>query len=284
MNEEISTLNPKQCQDVVHRHSDSYNLFILALTIFSLIVMAGILIPSINSAVLLRVDFFICLVFLLDFLVNLWRAPGRAAYFFRQGGWLDLLGSIPVVSGAPWTPFLRLARLGRLNRLVRIVRHLQDKDRASVIEETRQTPAKTALLTIIITAFMLITIASLLILTFERGVPHATIKTGADAFWWAMVTVTTVGYGDHVPVTFWGRVLATILMVFGIGIFAVLTSFVATRIIDLREDNQNDNSLDQETIITIVREENASVRAELAELKELLKQNGAIDDMSQKES
>ena len=112
MEDKISIKNPKANQDVIQRHSDSYNLFILVLTIFSFIVMAGILIPSINSAVLIRVDFFICLVFLIDFFVNLWRASSRADYFFRQGGWLDLLGSIPVVPGAPWTPFLRLARLG----------------------------------------------------------------------------------------------------------------------------------------------------------------------------
>lgn len=58
MKKESSANNSKQNQDVIQRHSDSYNLFILVLTIFSFIVMAGILIPSINRAVLLRVDFF----------------------------------------------------------------------------------------------------------------------------------------------------------------------------------------------------------------------------------
>jgi regulator of replication initiation timing len=85
-----------------------------------------------------------------------------------------------------------------------------------------------------------------------------------------------------VPVTFFGRVLATVLMVFGIGIFAVLTSFVATRIIDLRADNQNNDYADLETNIAIVREENAGIRTELAELKELLKQKSVIEDIESK--
>jgi voltage-gated potassium channel len=268
MNEESSVEKLKQNQDVVDRHSTVYNLFILGLTLFSLMVVAGLVTTRVSgssNAVLWRVDFFICIVFFVDFLVNLWRAPDRTDYLFKQGGWLDLLGAIPVVSGVPWTPFLRLARL---NRLVRIVKHLRGKDRRKVLEETRQSPAKTVLLTMTIAAFVLITVASLSILTLERGAGQANIKTGANAFWWAFVTVTTVGYGDYTPVTFPGRVLAMILMTFGIGIFAVLTSFAWTRVVVSRAG--------EEDTIAIVKEENAIIRAELAEIKELLKQQGSM--------
>ena len=79
-----------------------------------------------------------------------------------------------------------------------------------------------------------------------------------------MVTITSVGYGDYVPVTFGGRILAVILMIFGIGIFAVLTSFMASRIVKLQTD--------PDEIIAIVQEENAVIRAELAALRELLNQ------------
>jgi len=275
MEDKISVKNPKQGQDVVHRHSAPYNLFILILTLFSLVVMVGLIIRPVNYDVLWRVDFLICMVFLIDFLVNLWRAPGRTDYFFKQGGWLDLLGTIPTMLVLPWTSLFRLARL---NRLVWIAKYLQGKDRGEMVEETRQTSAKSALLTMIIAAYVLITIASLLILSLERGAPGADIKTGRDAFWWAIVTATTVGYGDYVPVTFFGRLLALILMIFGIGIFAVLTSFMAARVVHLQDDGQDDGYPNQEDITTIVREENAVIRAELAELKELLKQKGAIDD------
>jgi voltage-gated potassium channel len=248
-------------QDVLHRHGTSYNLFMLVLTLFSLVVAIGIIIPTVNSDALWWVDFLICMVFVVDFAVSLWRSPNKTEYFIKNGGWLDLLGAIPSVPGLPWTAFVRLARL---NRLVKITKHLQGKDRDEVIRETRQNPAETALLTMGITSFMLITVSSLLILRLERGAPEANILTGRDAFWWAMVTITSVGYGDYVPVTFWGRVLAMVLMIFGIGIFAVLTGFVAARVVKLQKG--------PEDIIAIVREENAAIRDELAALKELLNQ------------
>ena len=73
------------------------------------------------------------------------------------------------------------------------------------------------------------------------------------------------------PVTYLGRILALVMMLFGIGIFAVLTSFVASRVVRLQDD-------DEELVAVIraekaaTREENALIRAELAEIKELLQQ------------
>ena len=270
MGDEISIKNPKQDQDVVHRHSASYNLFVLVLTLFALAVMVGLIIGHVNYEVLWRIDFLICMIFLIDFSVNLWQAPGRAVYFFKQGGWLDLLGAIPTMLGLPWTSLFRLARL---NRLVGIVNYLQGKGRGAVLKETRQASAQTALLTMLIAAFVLITVASLSILWLERDAPGADIKTGRDAFWWAIVTITTVGYGDYVPVTNFGRILAIGLMVFGVGIFAVLTSFVATSVMGLRYDGYPD----RDNIVAIIRDENAIVRAELAELKELFKRGITIN-------
>jgi voltage-gated potassium channel len=271
MDEKLASEKAKHEQDIVHRHSVTYNLFILVLTVFSLVVVAGIILRPAGNAVLWRVDFLICMVFLLDFGLNLWRAPNKANYLFKEGGWLDLLGAIPSVPGHLWTSFTRLARL---NRVVRIVKHLQGKDRDDVIEESQQDPARTALLTLIMAAFVLVTGASLLILVFERGVPGANIQTGATAFWWAMATVTTVGYGDYVPVTYPGRILAIALMTFGIGIFAVLTSFMAARVVRLQDVGRPG----QEDIVRAIREENATIRAELAEIKRLLKQDRSKGD------
>jgi voltage-gated potassium channel len=269
MTEKNKVDNTNQSQNTARRNYISYDLFILVLTVFSMIVVGALVVGpgiSASNAILWRVDFFICVIFFIDFLRTLRQAPSKRHYFFNQGGWLDLLGSIPVLQLRPWMALLRLARL---NRLVRIVRHLQNKDREEMLEEAREKPAQTALLTVILAAFVLITGASLLILLLERGAAGAQIRTGPDAFWWSLVTVTTVGYGDYTPVTFPGRVLASILMIFGIGIFAVLTSFVAARVGG--QDDADDT-------VAIIKEENALIRTELAEIKALLKERELRND------
>ncbi len=74
---------------------------------------------------------------------------------------------------------------------------------------------------------LLIFIASVAELQAERGAPGATIDSFGDALWWAVATVTTVGYGDLYPVTVLGRLVATALMLVGIALVGVITAAVA---------------------------------------------------------
>jgi voltage-gated potassium channel len=67
-----------------------------------------------------------------------------------------------------------------------------------------------------------------LVLLFEENAPGSNIHTYPNALWWAIVTVTTVGYGDRYPVTTGGRVVAALLMLVGIGLIGVLTATVAS--------------------------------------------------------
>lgn len=241
----------------------SYDLFILALTIFAWIVAVGLIWPGNPSAdgILYWSDFIICLIFLFDFLLLLWRAPNKTKYFLKKGGWLDILGSISAVPGFPVTAVFRLARL---NRFIRISQRLRGTD------EDDKTPARwgdanSVLLTTILIAIILVTLGSMLILRVERHAPNAQITSGETAFWWSIVTITTVGYGDYVPVTDAGRVLAICLMIFGIGVFAVLTSFIASKFVA----RQNDTSEQ----LSAIERENSLIRAELTDIKQLVKQH-----------
>lgn len=75
-------------------------------------------------------------------------------------------------------------------------------------------------------------VASLAVLDAERGAKSATITTFGDALWWAMTTVTTVGYGDRYPITAEGRFIAGGLMLAGIALLGIVTASLASWLVD----------------------------------------------------
>jgi len=76
-------------------------------------------------------------------------------------------------------------------------------------------------------AIMLMLNGAIIVWAFEHNAPGATITTLGDSLWWAIVTVTTVGYGDYSPVTTIGRLVAAAMMVLGVIVLAVVTANVA---------------------------------------------------------
>jgi voltage-gated potassium channel len=94
-------------------------------------------------------------------------------------------------------------------------------------------------------ASLLVFVASLAVLDAERTAPGSSITTFGDAVWWAFVTITTVGYGDVIPVTALGRLIAVGLMIGGIALLGVVTATLASWIVERVEEHDEDRDAAQ---------------------------------------
>lgn len=196
-----------------------YELFIGALSVLSLvnIVLATTAWDEDGRNVVLTMDVVLSVVFLIDFLVRLRRAPSRRDYFLRQYGWADLLASLPF----PQVKILRLFRLVRVVRLMRTV-GLRTIGRSLVHDR-----AGSALLFLLLVAVLVMQFGSLTILAVESDAPDANIATASDALWYVLVTMATVGYGDRFPVSNAGRQVGAVIIIVGVGIFGTLAGYLA---------------------------------------------------------
>jgi voltage-gated potassium channel len=250
------------------KRSNAYSIFILLLTILSLLVMVALLLPlSEQTLTLLRVyDNLICVIFLIDFFLNLKNAQKKSDYFIRERGWLDLLGSMPALGISRYGGLLRLARLSRLARIMRLLR---GEEKKALIKDVVTNRSRYAAFITILLALIVLTVCSTLVLQFESKSPNASITTGWDAFWYAVVTITTVGYGDYYPVTFWGRVTGMFIMFAGIGIIGALASILASVLVGGSSPEENEESPAVEPGPS-VEQELAGIKQELALLRGML--------------
>lgn len=215
---------------VLRKPGNAYNIFILVLTIFSLVIMVLLLLPVTPAErdLLTLYDNVVCIIFLIDFAMNLAAAKPKSAYFISQRGWLDLLGSIPSFGFIPFTALFRLARLSRLTRITRLMRGQAGKD--LVLDVLKNRGQYATFITILLAGIVLST-GSILVLQFESQAPGANIKSGGDAIWWGLVTITTVGYGDFYPISTFGRLTGIFVMFAGIGIIGALASILASLLV-----------------------------------------------------
>lgn len=226
-----------------------FQVVVLVLSVFVLIVLGVELVvpfdPEIDRLIGF-IDTAICGVLLVDFGLRFRRAESKLA--FMKWGWVDLLASVPAVD------VFRLGRVLRVLRVLRLVRAMRSlRAFLSMVFKRRSTGGLATAATV---AFLALSLASLAILVVERKA-GGNITTASDALWWALTTVTTVGYGDRFPVTDLGRAIAAVLMLVGVGLFGTLSGAVAS--VFLGEGEQ--------PTVDPVQEELASLRAELVALR-----------------
>jgi len=196
------------------------NILVLVLSFYvllSLLIDTFFKLPVQISRLLQILDDSICVFFLLEFCIRFYQAKNKLK--FMHWGWIDLVASIPTFS------FLRVGRALRLIRLVRIFRAFRSM--RHLVNHLFRNRAYGAFTTISVIAALMLIFSSIAILQVEHA-PNSNIKTAEDAIWWAWCTVTGVGYGDLYPVTTEGKIIASLLMIAGLGLVGIFTGFVAS--------------------------------------------------------
>jgi voltage-gated potassium channel len=187
-------------------------------------------------------DYAIWIVFAIDLVVRLVLADRRGNYLLHH------IPDLLVVA----LPILRPLRLLRLVVLLRVLnRRATDSLRGRVA------------LYVGGATVIILFCASLAVLDAERHSSHSNIATFGDALWWSVTTVTTVGYGDHYPVTTEGRFVAVGLMLAGIALIGVVTASFATWLLDRVRQVEQDVTTDITSSLDALRAEVAALREQL---------------------
>lgn len=183
--------------------------------------------------------------FLVEYGIGLWLSSDR--WGFVRTHVPDLI----VIA----VPFLRPLRALRLLRLLGL---------AGVVGKIAQANVRmrTTVYVATVTAGVLVG-SSLVVLDAERDAEGGSIRTFGDALWWALTTVTTVGYGDRYPVTLMGRLAAAALMLTGIALLGVTTASVASWFVERIGSAR-------EAVEQVVESENQQVLAALARIENRL--------------
>lgn len=216
--------------------SRSYYIFSDVIAVVILVSVFAIILESVKilnvtyGSIFLAIDIIVTGIFLIEYILRIVYAEKPFKYIISPLGIIDLLSFIPSLLLFAFPVFTDLHSL-RVLRVIRIIRLLRLFRILKILAYTRRRQSKSRIIRSLTSADIQIYIFTLLSVTViagtlmylaESDVPGSALTNIPQGMWWAIVTITTVGYGDIVPVTVTGKIIAAFTMVSGLTLFALL--------------------------------------------------------------
>jgi voltage-gated potassium channel len=205
-------------------------LIVLSLITFSLETLPGL--SEMERQVLSVVETTTVIIFTGEYLLRLWVAKRRLGFVFSMYGLVDFLAILPFYLALGMDlRSLRVVRMLRLFRILKMVRYSRALRRlVSAMAIARDDMVIFGLL-----ASMVLYFSAVGIYYFEGQAQPEVFVSVFHSLWWAVVSLTTVGYGDAVPITIGGRIFTTLVLLVGLGIVAIPTSILSTAMAEVRQ-------------------------------------------------
>lgn len=251
-------------QSQISKQPTPFDLAMMVLSVVAMVMVAMVFFAPLDhetKRILIGMDTLICLIFITHFTTGLIKADDKKDYMFTH--WLDLVASIPFVEQTRILRFLQIFRAVAMLRLAK-----------SILLPELRARIQSTMAGLMVFMVIIIGASALTVYAIEHQLPHANIKTAEDALWWSLVTVSTVGYGDHYPVTMIGRMISVILILSGVSLFGVLSGYIASNFLlpaekqDLSEQNK---------LLAELVEENRKLREVLKSEIDSLKQHNRVE-------
>lgn len=195
-------------------------------------------------------ELFSVIIFSLEYALRLWTSVelikyskpvlGRVRYITSRSGLIDILSILPFYLN--FLPidlrWLRIFRLFRLLRMLKIARYLTALNLIFAVIKDR----KEQLLVVIMFIFFLLVIIATVMFYVEGPAQPEVFSSIPATMWWGIATLTTVGYGDMVPITALGKILAGFIAIIGVGMYALPAGILSAGISEHLRDHRTNKA------------------------------------------
>lgn len=222
-------------EDNTTKKGKLFDYFIQILIVLSLVSFSIESLPNLSDKtlnILQKFEVLSITIFSTEYILRIFVSKKPVKYIFSFYGIIDILAILPFyVSGLMDLRFLRMFRIFRVFRAFKLIRYNKALSRF----HTAYKIVKEELVLFFMVTLMLLFLVSAGIYAFENEAQPEVFKSVFHSAWWAVVTLTTVGYGDVYPITIGGRIFTFFVLMIGIGIIAVPAGLIGTALSKARE-------------------------------------------------
>jgi voltage-gated potassium channel len=196
--------------------------------------------PYATHFIILDVAFLV--LFAIEYVLRVYIEPRKRDFIFSFYGMIDLLAILPSLFLVPGFRVLRILRFLKIFRVFKVTRFILAVDRLTeALHEIQQ-----ELLALVILSLMFVYLAACGIHYFEREAQPEAFGSILDSMWWAVVTLTTIGYGDVYPTTPGGRLFTALVALVGVGLIAIPSGLLASVLTEARVERRKSEGSEEE--------------------------------------
>lgn len=173
------------------------------------------------------------IIFTFEYIVRIYISEKRLSYIFSFYGLIDLLAILPFYLA--FFIDLRSLKIFRLFRLFRLFKLIRYNQKIKKLKKALQN-AKEEFIIFFVLTMMMFYISSIGIYYFENQAQPEVFSSIFESMWWAVATLTTVGYGDVYPITIGGKIFTTIILLIGLGIVGIPAGIIASSLTEINQD------------------------------------------------